>query len=773
MTSFSRQPDTKTGVNRFRLTFDRFQLNLRSGELHKDGRKIRLQAQPFQLLALLIEHAGDVVTREEVCQALWRTDTFVDFDHGVGVAVNKIREALGDSAESPRFIETLPKRGYRFIADVQIDEPNSDRALVADLDAGAANRSLPAPQENGSASKRHVSELQPSLEIVLGRGTRRSSLSGLARKHKWGVATVAVLAVASYGVLGFLYRPPRIPFQNVTITQVTDSGNVDDAAISPDGKYLLTSTASGRDETLSLRNIATSSEMQIRVPALTVFSSLAFSPDSNRFYFVGLAGNQWNLYRAPVLGGTPERIAENVDYTFGGVTVSSDGKRVAYVRNDVPAAGFWTIFIADVEGTNKRAVASASMGDIPYPGRLCWSPNGKLIAYSGGLGLKRRIYVLDLGTGETRPFTTRTDLSTGQLAWTPRGDGFLVGYRLRSDVIRWQIGFVSYPDGEFHSISRDTNSYSNSDLTISADGKTFAALQRKATAELLLLPGTGGATGAKSTINIPGFSYDLGRPSLLSWADENDVLLGGRDRLERRSADGSNPSILVSSPNSFINNPQTCDGGRYILFGWMYRTEDESLNIWRANADGSNAVRLTSGKADTHAVCSPDGAWVYYEDDAARALMRVRSTGGRAEVVPIPQDLFSPTWIGLAFSPKGSLLAGFLYVVDPATRTVHQECILVSNYGAPKPTVRTLDVHPGMSYRGQFTPDGKSLVYPFGENGVGNIWVQPLSGAPGHLITNFNSDQIFEVQLSPEGKRLAVVRGHSEYNVVLFRDSSQ
>ncbi|HTU32163.1 MAG TPA: FlgO family outer membrane protein [Candidatus Acidoferrum sp.] len=102
-----------------RLAFDRFELDLRSGELRKDGRKIRLQAQPFQLLALLVENTGEVVTREQVCRALWPADTFVDFDHGLAVAVNKVREALSDSADDSRFVETLPKRGYRFIAPVE------------------------------------------------------------------------------------------------------------------------------------------------------------------------------------------------------------------------------------------------------------------------------------------------------------------------------------------------------------------------------------------------------------------------------------------------------------------------------------------------------------------------------------------------------------------------------------------------------------------------------------------------------------------------------
>src|ERR1700752_1330365 len=111
----TRNSEPTNGGNPPRVAFDRFELDLRSGELRKDGRRIRLQAQPFQLLAMLINNAGEVVTRDEVCRALWQTDTFVDFDHSLATAVNKIRDALGDSVENPRFVETLPKRGYRFI----------------------------------------------------------------------------------------------------------------------------------------------------------------------------------------------------------------------------------------------------------------------------------------------------------------------------------------------------------------------------------------------------------------------------------------------------------------------------------------------------------------------------------------------------------------------------------------------------------------------------------------------------------------------------------
>ena len=130
--------------------FGTFELDLAAGELRKSGAKLRLQEQPFQVLALLLDRAGEVVTREELREKLWPADTFVDFDHSLNTAVNKLREALGDSASSPRYIETLARRGYRFIAPVLSSEGTRDSArpvessevLHPDLEVPIPRRSL-------------------------------------------------------------------------------------------------------------------------------------------------------------------------------------------------------------------------------------------------------------------------------------------------------------------------------------------------------------------------------------------------------------------------------------------------------------------------------------------------------------------------------------------------------------------------------------------------------------------------------------------------------
>src|SRR5258705_6842403 len=102
-----------------KIRFGAFDVDLRSGQLYKHGIRLKLQDQPFQVLALLLQHPGDLVTREDLRQKLWPADCFVDFDTGLNNAIKKLRDALGDSAEEPRYIETLPRRGYRFIAPVE------------------------------------------------------------------------------------------------------------------------------------------------------------------------------------------------------------------------------------------------------------------------------------------------------------------------------------------------------------------------------------------------------------------------------------------------------------------------------------------------------------------------------------------------------------------------------------------------------------------------------------------------------------------------------
>src|SRR5437773_2134575 len=156
-------PTPQTSSARRMVRFGVFEVDLAAGELRKNGGRIRLQEQPFQVLALLLERPGEVITREDVRQKLWPADTFVDFDHSLNTATNKLREALGDSASSPRYVETLARRGYRFLAPVEQVETQN-----------AVKQSLPIAQA-GSAATEPGTAVHPELHVRLPhRGLTRS-----------------------------------------------------------------------------------------------------------------------------------------------------------------------------------------------------------------------------------------------------------------------------------------------------------------------------------------------------------------------------------------------------------------------------------------------------------------------------------------------------------------------------------------------------------------------------------------------------------------------
>ena len=156
-----------------------FELDLRAGELRKRGLRVRLQQQPFQVLAMLLEHAGEVVSREELQKKLWPADTFVDFDHGLNKAINKIREALGDSAESPRFVETVARRGYRFLADVRVADAAPCSQPGARTSASSRGRRSRSPGSRRQTRDAHTSSAATCVDDI---GVRAARPAGLSRR---------------------------------------------------------------------------------------------------------------------------------------------------------------------------------------------------------------------------------------------------------------------------------------------------------------------------------------------------------------------------------------------------------------------------------------------------------------------------------------------------------------------------------------------------------------------------------------------------------------
>ena len=607
----------------------------------------------------------------------------------------------------------------------------------------------------------------PPVQTQSAQAAAMSSANAGARQVEWKVyggviAALILLVAAGRGIYSMLRRPAAMPFQSFAITQITNSGKYVAVAISPDGKYLLSAVEENGRQSLWLRNIPTSSDTQVIAPADATYRRLTFSSDGNYIYFLkaaSSAGDVWNLLRAPVLGGAPQVVVRDDN---SGAAFSPDGMRMAFTRSNHPERGISLLLTSNLDGTDEKVITTGPT--FYWPSRVAWSPDGSQIALvNTGPGPGNvSILLYDVFSSKGRTLVRFDNRPIDYVAWMPDRRSLLAIYESNIGfVTRSQIGFISDPAGQFHTITNDTNDYYT--LTLSADGKTLATVQRRATQTLYLMPATGFAG------NPPNPAHAQSKTAaMFGWASNGDIYFGDGGNLVRMSVDGSNRSTLLSDPSSNVIHPDGCaGGGRYVVITWSNHNGNKKTNLWRVDTDGSNPKQLTSGVTDVGGFCSPDGEWVYYYNIDTFQVFRVHNDGGTPEEVPGTGGLFNSP--GLSLSPDGKFLVFFRSSKDP--KTTVGKLVLVALDAGPKPQVKFLDPDPRYANYPHFTPDGKALVYIIHEKGADNMWSQPLDGSPGRQITNFQGDVIQYYSFSLDGKTLGVMRTHVESDVVLLHDT--
>jgi serine/threonine protein kinase len=666
-------------------------------------------------------------------------DLPIDLDRAIGKALEKERNLR-----------------YQHAADLRTDLQRLKRDSGSGRVVNAEEKS-PAAEALSPNQATHVTVRASSVQ------TSGSSVSAVAREHKWQLAVAVVIvlvlmAAAGFGIYSYLRGARTAPFADFTITQVTNSGKAAQAAVSPDGKYILSVTDDNGMQSLWLRNVPTSSDTQIAAPAPVAYRSLAFSPDGNYIYFRkarNAVQSYFELYRAPVLGGTPQVIVRDIDT---GITLSPDSRRIAFVRG-VPETNTYRFLSANVDGGDEKVLDTGPISNMPF--FLAWSPDGKTIAYSrfqpenaiGGMD------VLDVTSGKHRAFVRFNDKGLGELKWLPNGHALLVVYQ--DSFTRVQIGSISYPGGNFQAVTRDANRYDS--LTLSADGKTLATVQLKATQSLALIPSRGD--------HAPSASLALPRSQVLSgfnWAGDGELLLADTATLVRMNVDGKNKTTLVGEAG--VTSPSAC-GTRYLVFSWFLRRGTNAIRVWRTDADGGNPLQLTEGKQDNIPICSADLKWVYYVNGDAQ-LWRVPPNGGKPELVPgsIVPDTTGTGGFGL--SPDGRQVAYGITMAASAGGAAGEQKIALLDLGQEGTPPHLMNADPRTSGAVQFTPDGKAMAYPITVNGVDNIWAQPLDGRAGRQLTNFDTEHIADFHWSPDGKTLGVLRYHIDSDVVLMHENN-
>jgi eukaryotic-like serine/threonine-protein kinase len=264
--------------------------------------------------------------------------------------------------------------------------------------------------------------------------------------------------------------------------------------------------------------------------------------------------------------------------------------------------------------------------------------------------------------------------------------------------------------------------------------------------------------------------------SNFNWTSDGNLLTSDHTRLVRTDINGKSPTVLTSDTAAGIIGLATC-GQHYLVFPWAFHGGSNSIGVWRVNADGSHPIQLTGGSDNgvfDRPACSENQDWVYFFRDSAR-IWRVplnAAENGTDRGEPIPTSAVAGSFQagrGMGISPDGKVLAYLVETisVEAAAGTPKIALLDLTTLSTP----RLLEVNPQISAGPQFTIDGKAVAYPIRENGVDNVWIQPLDGSPGRQITKFDSEQILSFHWSPDGKSLGVLRGHTDSDVVLLKET--
>jgi eukaryotic-like serine/threonine-protein kinase len=683
----------------------------------------------------------------------------------------KLEDIINKAMEKDRNLR------YQQAADMRTDLRRLKRdsetgRTVADsaMSVMAEPEQLPA---TGSSSSRRVIRAGSGSGLAVEPPSGAAHVSGssvvaaAAKQHKLAlvagaVVALVVLVTAGYGVYSLLAgRSASVPFQTFTVSQVTNSGKAAYAAISPDGKYIISVVDDNGKHGLWLRNVPSGSNTQVLESDPFTIRSPAFSSDGSFIFYrkaVDTANEMFHIYRMPVLGGTPQLLARDVDM---GPTFSPDGKRMAYMRANDPEVGKYRLLSSNLDGSDEKILQIAP----GFTGALSWSPDGKRIAFiSAQSGDRGQIVTFEMANARETPLTSFQDREFSDLAWTRDGRGLLVNYEDRSSGTNGQIGFISYPDGRFRSLTNDSRGYHS--LSLSGDDKAIASIQWQGSDSIFLQAATGNAV----PVMVPGLPNQAD-VQVVDWDSHGDLIVTMANSILRLSPDGSRQTTLMSDPSATIQSSSVCGGDGPILFSTNLREGNTAQNIWRVESDGSSPKQLTSGKGDENPRCLPDGKSFYYYDTVALRIMKMPISGGTPELVKA--SVVPTGWMqgGTNVSPDGKWLPEIEVKDNAATGSATRKIAFIDVTTNSDTPAKYMDPRVGINIPIAITPDGKAVAYNIVENGVGNLWVQPFDGSPGHRLTNFTSDRILSFRFSPDGKVLAVARMHSVSDVVLLRDT--
>jgi eukaryotic-like serine/threonine-protein kinase len=660
----------------------------------------------------------------------------------------------GQAEEVPEALEWIVSKTLRKNRD---ERYQTARELFSDLNDLRQRSDFKAKVERSKSAEQPTSAAHaPAAPVKL--NTRSLWLVALVL-----ITVTAVVLGLKYFGRNLLTSKSAAPFSRFTVTRLTSTGKASSAVISPDGKYVVHVMGSAEQHGLWLRHITTGSDQEIVPSNGSPISNLSFSPDGDHIYFIRRESGEVALSQVPVLGGNPKKLVTDIDTA---VTISPDGKSLAFVRGD-PPRNEASLIIVNADGTEEQKLVTHQMDDFFFRTACtpAWSPDGARIAFglrgSGPGSAYRNVTIVQVKDRTEKQLTAEKWNAIEAIYWLPHGGG-LVFTAIEKERRNAQIWYASYPAGELRRITNDLNNYQNVSLT--TDGGSLVTVLSEGTSNIWISPV--GDTGSASQITSSIFAGLSG----IAWTPDGKVVYGSRASgnadIWIMNADGTADRQLTA--HALLNVvPRVSPDGRYIVF---MSNRAGAMNIWRMDIDGNNPKQLTQGSNDRLPLCTNDSKSVIFISDGP---------GNRSWKVPIdggsPQQLTNYSVTGFDISPKDGRIVGS-FLDEQAKPRRFRIGVTASDGGTPAEVFDFPEffgtLGPGFFDQSiRWTADGHALTYIDTQGGVSNLWNQPVNGGPPKQVTNFKTDLIFFYAWSPDGKKLALARGHQLSDVVLIRDS--
>lgn len=693
--------------------FSVYEVDPSTGEFRKNGVKIRLQDQPLHVLVALLERPGELVTREELKRRLWPDDTFVDFDHSLNAAVNRLREVLGDSVEAPRFVETLPRRGYRFIAPIAKRDPSP----------------VAPPQLADSAPS---APMNPPAAVI----QRRSVLW-------YGGAAAGFAALAIGAVLGWRLLAPTVPEHETALHAVpltTLAGQEIGPSFSPDGSQVAFCHWSGDlHESFDIYVQVIGSPTALRLTHGPTFDvAPAWSPEGRQIAFIrGVIGGTHAIVVMGALGGAQRTVAEFPEGFPLYLTWSSDSKSLVFARRDVDEKlSLYRIFVDT--GKQQRLTVPSSIHELDNSPAI--SPDGKKLAFIRGSPTKNEVYLLALWGGRPQQLTSDGG-SIDSLTWTADSRGILYSrsgadWRLSNF---WRISVEGGRPRELPNLGQG-----GANPSISVQGARLAY--------------------DRATYDSNIWRYEL---PLAGKPPEPQKLISStlHDLAPRISPDGTrivfismrtgNPEVWVCDQHGANMNRLTADlasaarprwspDSREIVFE---AAREGNVDIFVISANGGPARRLTSDSAeDAQPSWSADGKWIYFSSNRSGKYEVWKVPAGGSEAVQVTK--------GGGYEPLESLDGRCLYFVKGPGEGSLWRMPLVAGQTEQEEVVQN---SPQGGFFGSWiaVEDGIYFVQSLASSSTGYHWVlKRLRFETGEIdeVMDLTALPAYSFDISPDGK---------------------